>query len=77
MTLRQEIRRSVTIFNFNDIEDSHLETRIILGHILNLSPSQLYSQPERLLTTEQLAELHQLIERRLSREPTAYIVEHK
>ena len=77
MTLGQEIRRSITVFNANDIEDGYLETNIILGHILNLPTSQLYSQPELLLTSEQIAELQQLIERRLCREPTAYITRRK
>lgn len=77
MTLAQALQWSARIFNLNAIEDSHIEARILLGHILKLSPAQLYAQPERLLSQEQVTSLQELIERRLCREPTAYIVKHK
>lgn len=77
MTLAQALQWSARIFNRNAIEDSHIEARIVLGHILKLSPVQLYTQPERPLSQEQVTSLRELIERRLCREPTAYIVKHK
>lgn len=77
MTLAQALQRSASTFNLNAIEDSHIEARILLGYILKLSPAQLYTQPERPLSQEQVASLQELIERRLCREPTAYIVKHR
>jgi len=77
MTLAQALQQAAHIFSLNGIEAGHLEARILLGHMLNLSPVQLYAQPERTLTEEHEKSLQRLIERRLCREPTAYIVKHK
>jgi len=77
MTLERVLQQTARVFNLHGIEDSHLEARILLGHILKLSPAQLYTQPERTLSQEKIESLQQLIERRLCREPTAYIVKHK
>jgi len=77
MTLAQALQQSARTFSLNGIEDGHLEARILLQHTLKLSPAQLYTQPERILSREQVRSLQELIERRLSREPAAYIVGHK
>lgn len=77
MTLAQALQQTSRLFNINGIEDSHLEARILLGHMLNLSPTQIYTEPEQTLTEEHEKSLQQLIERRLRREPTAYIIKHK
>ena len=77
MTLAQALQQSARTFRLHGIEDSHIEARILLGHILELSPAQLYAQPERALNQKQAKGLQQLIERRLQREPTAYIIKHR
>jgi release factor glutamine methyltransferase len=77
MTLAQALQQSARILNLNGIEDGHLEARILLQHILKLSPAQLYIQTERILNRKQAKSLRELVERRLCREPTAYIVGHK
>lgn len=77
MTLAQALQQSAHTLNLQGIEDSHIEARMLLGHILKLSPAQLYAQPEQTLSQKQLNSLQQLIERRLHREPTAYIVKHR
>ncbi len=77
MTLAQALQQSTRTFSLNGIEDSHLEARILLQHILKLSPAQLYIQTERILSREQVKSLQELIERRLCREPAAYIVGHR
>ena len=77
MNLAQALQQTTHIFSLNDIEDSQLEARILLGHILNLSPVQIYTKPEQTLTKEHEVSLQQLIERRLHHEPTAYIIKRK
>jgi len=77
MTLAQALQQSTRTLNLNGIEDGHLEARILLEHILKLSPAQLYIQTERILSREQVKSLQELIERRLCREPAAYIVGHR
>ena len=77
MTLAQALQQSTRTLSLNGIEDGHLEARILLEHILKLSPAQLYIQTERILSREQVKSLQELIERRLCREPAAYIVGHR
>jgi release factor glutamine methyltransferase len=50
-----------------------LETRILLGHALNLSRVQLITQSERTLTGDEAHRLCALLARRLHGEPIAYI----
>lgn len=77
MTLTQALQQSAHILSVNGIEDSYIEARMLLGHITKLSPVQIYTQTEQTLSQEQEGSLHELIERRLRREPTAYIVNHR
>lgn len=51
-----------------------LEAEILLAHCLKLKKINLYTQSERILTEQELAEFKKLIERRKKHEPIAYIV---
>jgi release factor glutamine methyltransferase len=77
MTLTQVLQQSARILSSNGIEDSYIEARMLLGHIIKLTPVQIYTQTEQTLSQEQERELYQLIERRLRREPTAYIINRR
>ncbi|MFC2050351.1 peptide chain release factor N(5)-glutamine methyltransferase [Chloroflexota bacterium] len=77
MTLTQALRQSAHILSVNGIEDSCIEARMLLGHITKLSPVQIYTRTEQALSHEQERALHELVERRLHREPTAYIVNRR
>jgi release factor glutamine methyltransferase len=52
----------------------HLENRILLTHALGLTRVQLITQTERLLSSTEVAQLAELVERRFNGEPIAYIV---
>ncbi|MBN2187750.1 MAG: peptide chain release factor N(5)-glutamine methyltransferase [Dehalococcoidia bacterium] len=77
MTLTQALQQSAHTLSVNGINDSHIEARILLGHITKLSPVQIYTRTEQTLSQEQERALHGLVERRLRQEPTAYIVNHR
>jgi release factor glutamine methyltransferase len=77
MTLIQALQQSARTLSVNGIEDSYIEARMLLGHITKLSPVQIYTQTEQTLSQEQERGLYELIERRLCREPTAYIVNRR
>ena len=77
MILTQALRQSAHIFSRNGIENSHLEAMVLLQHVLKLSSAQLYTQPERALSQEEIRSLKELVERRLCHEPAAYIVGRK
>lgn len=76
MTSREALvatRQTLKAANFDDaaVESAHL-----LCHILGISKTELYSEPERMLTTSEIKELKLLTDRRLHHEPLAYIVGH-
>jgi release factor glutamine methyltransferase len=77
MTLVQALQQSAHTLSLNGIEDSHIEARMLLGHITKLSPAQIYTQTEQTLSQEQEDNLQELVQRRLRREPSAYIVNHR
>lgn len=77
MTLEQTLKQAINIFSVNNIEDPHLEARVLLEHLLNLSAAELYTELGQNLSREQEENFHRLVERRLHREPTAYIVNRK
>lgn len=51
-----------------------LETRILLGHALQLTRVQLITQSERVINAEEAQRLSALYQRRIGGEPIAYIV---
>ena len=77
MTLVQALQQYARTLTCNGIEDSHIEARTLLGHVTKLTPVQIYTQTERTLSREQAENLQELVERRLRREPAAYIVNHR
>jgi len=58
------------------IADASAEAAILLGHVLGMSKTGLYTEPERSLTSAETERLRHLLRRRLDREPAAYIVGH-
>jgi len=57
-----------------NIDCSTTEAELLLCHALAISKTQLYTEPERLLTTRELNHLRHLVQRRLLHEPIAYIL---
>lgn len=51
-----------------------LETRMLLSHVGQLSRVQLITQHERYLSATQVAELNQLVQKRLDGHPLAYLL---
>lgn len=76
MTSSQALQKAARTLSKNNIEDAHMEARILLESVLNLSATELYAEPDQTLSRKQEENFHRLIERRLCREPTAYITNH-
>lgn len=76
MNLREALKRAQKDFTAHDIEDAPLESELLLRHALNISRVQLYLDLNSELTAEQEAAYRQLVERRISHEPTPYITGH-
>jgi release factor glutamine methyltransferase len=56
------------------IDDASTEAELLLGHVLGMSKTQLYTEPEKVLTSTEISQLWSSIQRRLNHEPTAYIL---
>jgi len=76
MTLKQALSRAREILAANNIEDSPLESELLLRHTLQISRVQLYLNLDQQLSPQQEETFWQLIKRRTSHEPTAYITGH-
>ena len=59
------------------IEQPRQDVEILLSHTLGLTRVDLYLQYDRPLETKELAAVKELVQRRLQREPVAYIVGEK
>ena len=77
MTLKQALIQAKEILVANNIEDASLESVLLLRHTLNISRIQLYQDLNHELSPEQEETFWNLIKRRLSHEPTAYIIGHR
>lgn len=77
MTIRQALNRAKLVLAAHHIEDSPLESEILLRYALNISRVELYSDLDRKLTPEEDKRFWQLAERRLTGEPSAYITGHR
>ncbi len=59
-----------------EIADASLEAELLLGHVLGMSRTRLYTEPERPLTSTETERLRDVVRRRLDGEPAAYILGH-
>ena len=59
-----------------ELDDAAIESTLLLCHILGISETELYCEPEKTLTPSEIKKLKLLTNRRLHHEPLAYIVGH-
>jgi len=77
VTIRQALSRAKLVLAAHHVEDSPLESEILLRHALSIGRVELYSDLDRRLTPEEDKKFWQLAERRLTGEPSAYITGHR
>jgi len=58
------------------IADASAEAEVLLGHVMGMSKTGLYTEPERRLTSAETECLRHHVRRRLDREPAAHILGH-
>ena len=56
------------------IPDARLEAEALLAHVLQMSRAQVLAHPERSLSSQEDLAVWEVLRRRLSREPLAYII---
>ena len=74
MILREALQSVTQTLRRAGIADASVEAELLLGHILGISKTQLYIEPERSLTSVETEHLCHLVRRRLDHEPAAYIL---
>jgi len=74
--LREALQSATQTLRRAGIAYASVEAELLLGHILGMSKTQLYTEPERSLTSVETEQLCHLVRRRLDHEPTAYILGH-
>jgi release factor glutamine methyltransferase len=77
MTVREALRKATETLTLNRFEEASLEAEILLRYLLGFSRVELHLRLEDSFSAEQTQELDQLIQRRLSHEPIAYITGQK
>lgn len=73
-TIRRVLTWTTGHFEKREIDAPRLTAEILVGHVLGLSRVRLYIDLDRPLNKEELGKIRGLIERRLQREPTQYLV---
>ena len=76
MILREALRSTAQTLRGARIADASVEAELLLGHVLGMSKTQLYTEPERSLTSVETEHLRHLVRRRLDHEPAAYILRY-
>jgi release factor glutamine methyltransferase len=74
---RQALAQARGTLADNNIDDATLEGEILLRHVLGINRSQLFADLDGNVSPAQAENLEQLLERRLSGEPSAYITGHR
>jgi release factor glutamine methyltransferase len=77
VTLEHALRLAREAMSQHKIEDAALESEVLLRHTLNYSRGQLYLYLNQEISINDAEAFHQLVERRLAGEPTAYIKGHR
>jgi len=77
MTTKQILSRAREILTANNIEESTLESELLLRHTIKVSRVELYQNLDCELSHEEEKNFWRLVERRLNHEPTAYITGHR
>ena len=76
MILREALQSATQTLSSAGIADACVEAELLLGHVLGMSKTLLYTEPERSLTSAEIGHLCHLVRRRLAHEPAAYILGH-
>ena len=75
--LREAVQQTHRSLEASHIPDARLEAEVMLMNVMRMQRHDLFSQQETEVTQQQEASLSQIMERRLKREPLAYILQYK
>ncbi len=76
-TIIKILQWATPYFQSREIDSPRLTAEILLAHVLGMERIDLYARFDQPLSREELSRLKSLIQRRVDREPTAYIIGQK
>ena len=76
MILSEALQSVTRTLSRAKIADASAEAEVLLGHVMGMSKTGLYTEPERRLTSAETECLRHHVRRRLDREPAAHILGH-
>jgi release factor glutamine methyltransferase len=77
VTVAESINRAERVLAAYGLDDARFEAEVLLRHVLGIDRAGFYASPQRELDRVEWAAFARFIQRRVDREPTAYIVGHK
>lgn len=77
MKRQEALAQARIILDNRGIEDASLEAEVLLRHVLSIDRARLFSALDEELSPEQETRYFELIERRCTGEPAAYITGHR
>jgi release factor glutamine methyltransferase len=77
MLIGEALAQAAVRLKNDGVESPRLDAELLLAHVLGTNRAAVLAWPERRLTPKQLTHYRELVARRGSREPLAYIVGHR
>jgi release factor glutamine methyltransferase len=74
VTVREALAETLERLARAGCESPRVDAEILVAHVLGVSRSELALEPARELSTDQVAQLEKLVQRRVLREPLAYVL---
>jgi release factor glutamine methyltransferase len=74
---RQALTEAVHALSYAGVDSPRLDAELLLAHVLEANRAAVLSRPDRRLTPKQLTSYRYLVERRVAREPLAYILRRR
>ncbi|MBL4828449.1 MAG: peptide chain release factor N(5)-glutamine methyltransferase [Aliivibrio sp.] len=72
--IEQQLKRAISQLQESGSSSAQLDAAVLLCHVLDKPRSYLLTWPEKMLSEQQISDFSNLLVRRLSGEPVAYIV---
>ena len=73
-SIRQVIQQAHKLLDASGIADPRLEAEVLVMHLLRMPRQDLFARQESSVTAQQQRDLDAMLQRRLTREPLAYVV---
>jgi release factor glutamine methyltransferase len=74
MNVREALKDAGRELKAAGCENPHLDAELLLGRALALTRTQLYAEPDRRVSAQELASFQLLVARRARREPAAFVL---